>query len=111
MNHSGSRMREVAMEEVTNAILPPYSPAELAIHFLLRHTACRNALTEQAAHPFAHQTSLSHASGPGRGVPHAHPSASPAPEVTKHDSCAARFSRAYAAARHASASSSARARG
>jgi hypothetical protein len=98
------RHREAAMEEVIDRTAPN-SPEELAIHFLMRHAACRMALTGQAGEQALRQA-LQHAcSGPSQPAPAAAgepaPSIAAAPaEVTKDDSCAARFSRAYAAARH-----------
>ena len=96
------------MEEVIDRTVPN-SPEELAIHFLMRHAACRLALTEQAGEE-ALQQALQHACS-GRSLPAPAAAGEPAPsvaaapnEVTKDDSCAARFSRAYAAARHRSLS-------
>lgn len=94
------------MEEVIDRTVPS-SPQELAIHFLMRHAACRMALTEQAGEETLQQA-LQHArSGQSQPAPAAAGEAvssvgTAAAEVTKDDSCAARFSRAYAAARHRS---------
>ncbi|MGB6029728.1 MAG: hypothetical protein WBG22_08225 [Rhodanobacter sp.] len=102
------RHREAAMDEVIDRTAPN-SPEELAIHFLLRHAACRMALTEQAGEETLQQA-LQHACS-GQPQPTSAAVGEPAPsgaaaaaEVTKDDSCAARFSRAYAAARHRSLS-------
>lgn len=103
------------MEELVNSSQATNSPEELAIHFLLRHAECRIALIRQAN---------------GESLPNHAPSRFPADsqvvlkavanspqsdalqssdnvlvaKVTESDSCAARFSMAYAAARHKSAS-------
>lgn len=98
------------MEEAIDHIPSSGSPEELAIHFLMRHTACRLALTRHADAERSH-----HAPGHSPHQPIAtdrvandsRHAAVPAPEAkappaeaTRPDSCAARFSRAYAAARH-----------
>lgn len=99
------------MDEVIDRTVPN-SPEELAIHFLMRHAACRLALTEQAGEE-ALQQALQHARH-GQSLP-APAAGEPAPdvalaaaEVTKDGSCAERFSRAYAAARHRGVSAGAR---
>ena len=95
------------MEDVIDCIHSPCSPEELAIHFLMRHTACRRALTELANSELLHQTaqhSPRDASDPNRTAADFRQPPVPPSEVTTHDSCAARFSRAYAAARHTSTS-------
>mgnify|MGYP001046253558 CR=1 FL=1 len=90
------------MEKVIDCSAPS-SPEELALHFLMRHAACRMALTSQAGgeaplHSCPSQprqvATPAHEPAPADDVPTA--------EVTNYDSCAARFSRAYAAARHRS---------
>jgi hypothetical protein len=99
------RHREAAMEEVIDRTASN-SPEERAIHFLLRHAACRMALTGQADEEALLQAMLRiHRDQQRQGVPPVRAPASPVEDapaagVTKDDSCAARFSRAYAAARH-----------
>jgi hypothetical protein len=100
VNRSGSH-RKAAMDAVIDRT-DPTSPEELAIHFLLRHAACRMALTGQAAEEALLQALLRAHPGP-RPQPAPAPAADAASRVTRNDSCAARFSRAYAAARHRSA--------
>ena len=93
------------MEEVIDRTASN-SPEERAIHFLLRHAACRMALTGQADEEALLQAMLRiHRDQQRQGVPPVRAPASPVEDapaavVTKDDSCAARFSRAYAAARH-----------
>jgi hypothetical protein len=94
------------MDEVIDRTAPN-SPEELAIHFLLRHAACRMALTEQAGEEALLQALQDARPGQPQPTPAGEPvpsGAAAAAEVTKDDSCAARFSRAYAAARHRSLS-------
>ncbi|MGB3462325.1 hypothetical protein [Rhodanobacter lindaniclasticus] len=98
------RHREAAMEEVIDCTASN-SPEELAIHFLLRHAACRMALTGQADEEALLQAMLRIRRDQRRQdvAPARTPApveAAPAARVTRDDSCAARFSRAYAAARH-----------
>lgn len=102
------------MEEVIDCMNVTKSPEELAINFLMRHARCRMALTgwteenipQQALagsglDTAASQPAATDLSGAAENVMTA---ATPAPAVTGNDSCAARFSRAYVAARHMSAS-------
>ncbi len=103
------------MEEVVDWTHATNSPEELAIHFLLRHAECRMALIEQAGD----EPLPNHA--PSRFPPDApvvlqavansrqadelrSRGNAAAARVTENDSCAALFSRAYAAARHKPAS-------
>ena len=94
------------MEEVIDRTASN-SPEELAIHFLLRHAACRMALTGQADEEALLQAMLRIRRDQQRQDVAAVRTPAPAPVedapaagVTRDDSCAARFSRAYAAARH-----------
>lgn len=102
------------MEEVIDSINATSSPEELAINFLLRHARCRMALTGWTEenlldHALAGSRLDTHAarqgatgsSGAGES---AAADAAPTSAVAGDDSCAARFSRAYVAARHMSAS-------
>jgi len=102
------------MEEVIDCMNVTKSPEELAINFLMRHARCRMALTgwtdenipKQALagsglDTAASQPAAADLSGSDENVMTV---ATPAPVVTGNDSCAARFSRAYVAARHMSAS-------
>jgi hypothetical protein len=98
--------REAAMDEVIDCTPTANSPEELAIRFLLRHAECRMALTGQAA-PAGPQDARAVRPALGAShlsVPALRRAAAPVAEVTKDDSCAARYSRAYAAARHRPAS-------
>jgi hypothetical protein len=97
------------MEEMIDYVNAQNSPQEWAIHFLLRHTECRTALMsgtnecDQSAKPRL---------DPGRrlqGVPATDKpggsiaaTTAPVRATASGESCAARFSRAYAAARHSS---------
>jgi len=96
------------MEEVVDCTAPS-SPEELAIHFLLRHAACRMALTGQVdedalqqalVHARTRQAATRQPAAAPRESALAPAGGAPVAGVTKDDSCAARFSRAYAAARH-----------
>ena len=102
------------MEEVIDCINAASSPEELAINFLLRHARCRIELTgwilenqpdrelaDAQAETAADQRQATCLPRPreNRVADVATVSA-----VTAEDSCAARFSRAYVAARHMSAS-------
>ncbi|OOG54593.1 hypothetical protein B0E47_10975 [Rhodanobacter sp. B05] len=102
------------MEEVIDCMNVTKSPEELAINFLMRHARCRMALTG-----WTDENTLQQAlAGSGLDTPAVRPAAAdlsapaenlmttamPAPAVAGDDSCAARFSRAYVAARHMSAS-------
>ena len=98
------------MEDAVDRTHASSSPEELAIHFLLRHAKCRNALTGRTSedrpydasapsepdapgtHLVAVDSRRSEETRPGKNVAVA--------GVTKDDSCTARFLRAYAAARH-----------
>ncbi|MEO8995526.1 MAG: hypothetical protein ABI299_13100 [Rhodanobacter sp.] len=104
------------MEEVIDCVNAQSSPEELAIHFLLRHAECRRALMssgEKRAQPARVAPVLALRSKPA-DVPVA-PTSVASPDVTpvlvgvpaSEESCAARFSRAYAAARHLSAADNA----
>lgn len=104
------------MEEVIDRTAPN-SPEERAIHFLLRHAACRQALTgrvgEDAVQQALAQTRAATPAVPpvaasSRGRAALAPARAATTKVTEDDSCAARFSRAYAAARHKSAPADAR---
>lgn len=98
------------MEEVIDYAHATSSPEELAIHFLLRHAACRMALagqTRDETGPRALAGSQPDASVPPQAVVDSPRSSAPMPgssapaaKVTEGDSYTARFSRAYAAARH-----------
>ncbi len=101
------------MEEVIDYTHATSSPEELAIHFLLRHAECRKALTGQTGEERlqlalersrpdapAVQSSGVYSGRSGESLPSSTP---PSGGVTENDSWAARFSRAYAAARHVSA--------
>jgi predicted aldo/keto reductase-like oxidoreductase len=98
------------MEEVIDSTNVTCSPEELAIHFLLRHAACRKALTGPTIEDRLHEalarsrpeTPIVEALGARSHQPHERVSraSTPVAEVTENDSCAARFSKAYAAARH-----------
>jgi len=102
------------MEEVIDRMKVTSSPEELAINFLMRHARCRMALTGWTDENILQQA----LAGSGPDTPAIRPAAAdssgsaenamtaavPAPAVAWDDSCAARFSRAYVAARHMSAS-------
>lgn len=97
------------MEDIIDPTSVTSSPEEVAIHFLLRHAECRKALTglagEERPHDVAAGSRLDQSVMQPVGS-HWQPSDErPAgnavvAEVTKDDSCTARFLRAYAAARH-----------
>jgi len=102
------------MEEVIDCMNVTKSPEELAINFLMRHARCRMALTGWTDENIlpqalagsgvdtpAVQPAAADLSGPAENAMNA---AAPAPVLARDDSCAARFSRAYVAARHMSAS-------
>jgi hypothetical protein len=96
------------MEDVIDHTLAIISPEELAIHFVLRHAECRKALTRQTGEgrpevaPARSELPASpvnvDAPQPGERLPRDRPTI--AGEVTRNDTCAERFLRAYAAARH-----------
>gem|GEM_PF-3516113 len=98
------------MEEVIDRTPATSSPKELAIHFLLRHAECRKALTGLTVEDRLHQALARFRSEASFAPPVAASSALSreclscdddlATGVTEDDSCAARYSRAYAAARH-----------
>lgn len=99
------------MEEVSDCIRAKITCEEQAINFLLRHAQCRMALTGHVSEDLLRRALIcSRADAPApplkasqlqsKGL--ASSVNAPTPGVTKHDSCAERFSRAYAAARHIS---------
>lgn len=100
------------MEKVINCVNVQDSPQEQTIRFLLRHAECRAALmhcSDEDAQPASVAPALT-AEGMHQDPPGAHTSAASAAvtpvsgdAIAAGDSCAARFSRAYAAARHLSA--------
>ena len=98
------------MEEVIDRAQAARSPKELAIHFLLRHAECRKALTGLTVEDSL-QEALAHCrpeapckqpemAGSARSEESLSGGDSLPAGVTEDDSCAARFSRAHAAARH-----------
>ena len=102
------------MEEVIDCMNVTKSPEELAINFLMRHARCRMALTGWTDENILQQApagsrldapaSQAAAADLSGSTENAMIAAAPAPAATGDDSCAARFSRAYVAARHMSAS-------
>lgn len=98
------------MEEVIDRTHTTSSPEELAIHFLLRHAECRKALTGPTVEERLHEVLARFPSDAFVVEPVIAGSRQPRERVsrgstrvagvTEDDSCAARFSRAYAAARH-----------
>jgi hypothetical protein len=97
------------MEEMIDYVNAQNSPQEWAIHFLLRHTECRTALMsgtnecdQPVKPPLDPGSRLQDVPATDKlGNPIAAPTA-PARATASGESCAARFSRAYAAARHSS---------
>lgn len=99
------------MEEI-DYVSARYSAPERAIHFLLRHNECRMALmsgTGECQQPVQDGPQPA----PGSGLQRVSVATGPAAPMAaaslpvcvlgSGESCAARFSRAYAAARHLSA--------
>lgn len=101
------------MEEVIDRVNATSSPEELAINFMMRHARCRMALNEWAQENLLQRAPADSRPGTPAGPPEASGSsrpgevmaseAVPASALAREDSCAARFSRAYVAARHMSA--------
>ena len=97
------------MEEVINCVNAQSSPEELAIRFLLRYAGCRRALIsngDEGAQP-APDVPVLASRGKDQGEPVALTSVAsvevtpvPVRATVSDESCTARFSRAYAAARH-----------
>jgi hypothetical protein len=102
------------MEEVIDRINPKNLPRELAIQFLLRHAQCRMALTSEAGdnrqrlaaalRRLDPDSKQQDAPGETAYADAAASNSVSAKPSTAEESCAARFSRAYAAARHLSTS-------
>ena len=100
------------MEEVIDYVNAQNSPQEWAIHFLLRHAECRMALMDETGDGGQSERAkpASAAAAERRDVTATHKPAGsdaasglPLRAVAVEESCAARFSRAYAAARHSRA--------
>ena len=100
------------MEEIIDYASVRNSAPERAIHFLLRHNECRMALMSDTSE--RHQpvrvrplsdpgSELQRVSVATRPVPPMVAASLPARALGSGESCAARFSRAYAAARHSPA--------
>jgi hypothetical protein len=96
------------MEDVIDRSHVSRSPEELAIHFVLRHAECRDALSGRTQEerpsdaPAGHRSTTAapastSASQCGESLALNSP---PAAAVTQDDTCIARFLRAYAATRH-----------
>ena len=97
------------MEEMIDYVNAQNSPQEWAIHFLLRHTECRTALMngtngcDQPVKPLLDRDSkLQGVAATGKRCDPVAAASVPARATASGESCAARFSRAYAAARHSS---------
>lgn len=103
------------MEEFSDQSNVMNSPHELAIQFLLRHATCRMALSSEADEAHQRLVAALHkldaagehpeAADAPAGTPPAAANSKPAKPIAAEDTCAARFARAYAAARHKSTSS------
>jgi hypothetical protein len=97
------------MEEMIDYVTAQNSPQEWAIHFLLRHTECRTALMsgtnecdQSVEPPLDLGSRLQDVSATDKSGGPIAAAATPARATASGESCAARFSRAYAAARHSS---------
>jgi hypothetical protein len=99
----GSRHREAAMK-VIDSTVASNSPQELAIRFLLRHAQCQKTLTARIEMALwklaveAHTPQHAVSKREFRAADAAR--AAPSNGVVSEDSFLARFSQAYAAARH-----------
>jgi hypothetical protein len=97
------------MEDVIDRSHVSRSPEELAIHFVLRHAECRNALIgrtgeDRPSDALAALRSTTTAAPVSTSSSQCGESLAlnspPAAAVTQDDTCIARFLRAYAATRH-----------
>lgn len=97
------------MEEEIDYLNVHNSPREWALHFLLRHNECRTALisgTDECDQPLRVGPELAKRSELQEMAPANKPVGSPAAAgaakltTASGESCALRFSRAFAAARH-----------
>lgn len=102
------------MEEFSDSSNVMNSPHELAIQFLLRHARCRMVLSSEAdearqrllaaLHELDAASGHAAAANAPAGTRPAAANSKPAKPIAAEDTCAARFARAYAAARHMSTS-------
>ncbi len=102
------------MEEFSDRINAMNSPRELAIKFLLRHARCRMVLSSEADEARQRLLAALHLPDPASQLAEAAggPEATVAAvkgdlrerPIAAEETCAARFARAYAAARHMSTS-------